>query len=157
MLVERNSKEAQMAGLVQRIIARQTFDSAAAIGSGNTLIALTVRRIETSRWREASLLARLHATTNWPSAASIQFFVGPDGYTDEDPATIWSMPGGGVVVSFTSGAPANDVLGTVRIGSIGSVITIIPSLIQVQVRLVGPGTPARVTVDASCDLILKGE
>jgi hypothetical protein len=146
-----------MAGLVQRIVPLQQFDSGSAITSTSTIICFSARRIDASRWREADIVCRLHATTNWANGTQLQFFVAPDGYTDEDPNQAWQVPQGGVCIGFTQGGPTNDTAPSVRVGSIGTTLGLVPNLVQVQVRLTGGGVANRITLVASCDINLKGE
>ena len=78
-----------MAGQTMRLLPRTDYD-AGGLGSGGSTTIVVARKLDTSRWTDGVLLARLHAAT-WPGGATVSVLIAPDGYTDEDPAAIWSF------------------------------------------------------------------
>lgn len=140
-----------MSGQTTRILPRTDYDMSG-LGSGLASTTTIARRIDTSMWREGVVLARLHAAPSWPGSATIQVFVLVDGYTDEDPAAIWSAATGAALITFTQGTdtPPTD--------KNAALLAPFGPLVQVQIKFanaVGVSGPFKVSL--SIDLNLKGE
>jgi len=73
-----------MAGQVVRVIPRTTLKISSSVGQGQTQILASVGRIDTSQYKEGTLMVRLHSlsVTNSPA---VTVTVKSDGYTAEDP------------------------------------------------------------------------
>jgi hypothetical protein len=138
-----------VAGQIVRLLPRTDFDASGMQSGLNTTVTIA-RKIDTSRWREAVLLVRLHAAT-WANAQFIQVLVAPDGFTDEDPGAIWNLTST-VVVTFTQGT---DTVPSEK--NIGVAAPFGP-LMQVQLKFNNPvGASGTFKPSISIDLNLKGE
>lgn len=144
-----------MAGTTLRLLPLQQLTTQNNLPAATTAIVYSARKIDTSRYKSAVIVARLHAVT-WTAASGVQVQIdaGPDGYTDEDPGLIWSMPGAGTIVTFTQGTDTPPV---VRSGSIEGTLNHLPAPLIVRVKFVTPGAgpAATVTPTLSIDLVLR--
>jgi len=141
-----------MAGQTMRILPRTDFD-VSGLGTSSSATVTVARKIDTSRWRECVILARLHAAASWPTSSTIKVFVLVDGYTDEDPAAMWNVPSGSpALITFTQGT---DTAPSVKNAGLSAPFG---PLAQVQITFTttatasGPFKPS-----LSLDLNLKGE
>jgi hypothetical protein len=138
-----------MAGQTLRILTRTDYDMGglAAGGSGIVVIA---RKLDTSRWREGVVLARLHAAASWPASSTITLLLAPDGYTDEDPAAIWNFSTQ-TLITFTQGT---DTPPAVKNASLS---TPFGPLAQFQLKFTLAAGTGAFKPSLSVDLNLKGE
>jgi hypothetical protein len=137
-----------MAGQTMRVLPRTDYDVSglAASGVGTVLIA---RKIDTSRWREAVVLARFHAGA-YPSGATIALLAAPDGYTDEDPGLIWNFTTA-TLLTFTSPTDAVPIIKN------ASIAAPFGPLIQLQWKFTVAAGTGSFKPSLSLDLNLKGE
>ena len=139
-----------MAGQTMRLLPRTDYD-AGGLGVGGNATVVVARKLDTSRWREGVVLARLHAAT-WPTGAAVKVIVAPDGYTDEDPAAIWAVSTS-TLITFTQGT---DTPPAVKNASLTAPFGPLMQ-IQLQFALVPGGATGTFKPSVSIDLNLKGE
>lgn len=137
-----------MAGQTVRILPRTDYDFSG-LATGSTATVVIARKLDTSRWREAIIMMRLHAAT-WPASSQVTLTYGPDGYTDEDPAAIWNTtPNTLLVFVQGSDAPPNVKVGSLSV-PFGPLVKL--NLLFVTAAAAGTFKPS-----ISVDLNLKGE
>jgi hypothetical protein len=138
-----------MSGTMLQILPRSDYDLSGLSSASNATITIA-RKIDTSMWREAVVLMRLHAAT-WTGAMNVQLLAAPDGYTDEDPGLIWNFTPASIL-TFTQGtdtAPADkDAEITAPFGP----------LMVLQLKFATPvGASGTFKTSISIDLNLKGQ
>lgn len=138
-----------MAGQTTRLLQRTDYD-VTGLASNSNCIVVVARKIDTSQWREAILLVRLHAVT-WSGSMSFQALVAPDGFTDEDPNAMWNATLT-TALTFTQGT---DTAPVVKNASIAAPFG---PLLQVQLKFITPvGVSGAFRPSISIDLDLKGQ
>jgi len=141
--------EDAMAGQTMRILPRTDYDMGGLAASGTATVVIA-RKLDTSRWREGVILARLHAAPSWPASSTITLLLAPDGYTDEDPGLVWTFQTS-TLITFAQGS---DTAPAVKIASFP---TPFGPLAQLQLKFgLAAGTGAY-KPSLSVDLNLKGE
>jgi len=140
-----------MAGSTIRLLPRTDYKLLAqSFIGGKDVRMVFARRIDTSQWREAILLARVHAVSPWNAGAQANLEVALDAYTEEDPSAIWAPPPTSLVtfIQGTDTPPAAKNAGlTSPFGP----------LVLFQWKLVMATTPIDTTYSVSVDLNLKGD
>ena len=139
-----------MAGQTMRILPRTDYDMTGLSGGGASGVVVIARKLDTSRWRECVLLARLHAAASWPSGSTINLVMAPDGYTDEDPAAIWTFSTT-TLITFTQGT---DTPPAVKNAGLTSPFG---PLIQLQLKFSLASIGGTFKPSVSVDMNLKGE
>jgi len=141
-----------MAGMRGRVLPQIHYDMTG-LGSLGVATIVIARKIDTSRWREGVVLARLHAATWSGGAQPCQFslILAPDGYTDEDPLEIWNFATQ-TLVTFSAAA---DTAPAVKNASF---TTPFGPLAQLRLQFTQNGTAGTTFKPSiSVDLNLKGE
>lgn len=139
-----------MAGSTIRILQRREYSNIglATTASGTVVIQ---RAVDTSRWREAIVLARLHPTPTWTGTANVALQWALDPFTDEDPAEIWNQTATSLL-TFTAGTD------TAPIGKIASITAPFGPLVAFILKFTqGTTGSTTFTVSLSVDLNLKGD
>jgi len=139
-----------MAGQIIRILPRTDFDMTGLSGGGASGVVVIARKVDTSKWRECVLLARLHAAASWPGGSTISLIAAPDGYTDEDPGAIWSFSST-TLITFTQGT---DTPPAVKNANYAAPFG---PLIQLQLKFALASAGGAFKPSVSVDLNLKGE
>lgn len=140
-----------MAGQTTRLLPRSDYDMSG-LGLGGIGVVVIARKIDTSVWREAVVLARLHAAlaTQWPGGSTISIVAAPDGYTAEDPGLVWNFATS-TLITFTQGT---DTPPSVKNATIS---TPFGPLIQLQLKFTVGSITGTFKPSLSVDLNVKGE
>ena len=142
-----------MGGITTRLQGKMDYTMLATNFAANKSMQITVaRRISVERWREAIMMARVHAVTPYNAGAVITLMTQPDPYTDEDPGVIWKVPS-------AAGAQISWTQGTDNVPQAKQLPLVAPfgPLILVIWQFTMATTPVDTTISVSIDLNLKGQ
>lgn len=141
-----------MSGTTMRLLPRTDYDYTGLKASGSSTITVA-RKIDTSQWREAIVLVRLHTASF--ASNTINVFWTLDGYTDEDPNETWSAATGATtlpvtLLTFVGGTDTPPIVKNATLSAPFG------PLIMVQLKFSNVSSTA-LTASISIDLNLKGQ
>lgn len=142
-----------MSGTIIRVLPKTDYEYTSLGASASPGISTIARRIDTSKFREAILLVRLHASTSWANGATVFCYWSLDSYTEEDPGATWAnSPANTNLLSFVQGADAPPAAKS------AAIVSPFGPLISIQLKFT-QGTVGSIAFKPtiSIDLNLKGD
>ncbi|MBZ0119951.1 MAG: hypothetical protein K8H88_23380 [Sandaracinaceae bacterium] len=112
---------------------------------------VVAERVDVSQWTEATLMVRVHTASTIPGTASVKVLAYADGYTEEDPTTVFQA----ATASATVLLQGNPVVaaGTFSLALLDDAP--IGSMVRVTVKGHQAATVGTVKANISVDLALK--
>jgi hypothetical protein len=140
-----------MAGQTIRLVDLKTYDFSDVAASGEAGV-YVAQHVDVSQWKAATLMIRVHSATVAQSGAQFKVKAFADGYTDEDPALVFTAAPevASVTISQSDVSEPYYVTSELTGGDMGALVTVVLSGKQDSTK----GTLSGVF---SIDLALKDE